>query len=204
MGKRKEGHSFERLFLGQPQAGAVAGSQQRPVFFGKRPADDGADGMQDVFCREIVAPGDLRLAGRLLVSLLPHDLGAFFPQLQTRRRVDDVVDAVMPGTKAAQKLGIGRVHNGVRVQPGDIPLPEDDALIRGDGGKLRDVNDAPCVPLRPKQRILFLQEAQRQRPGFPYVHQAAQEIPPALFIGRDPLRFSTVLRHFVQQHFGQI
>ena len=182
-GDAAEGYAFEVLFLCQFQAGAVAGGKKRPVIIGKWAGDDGADRVQDVFRRKVVAPGELRLSGGFLVPLSRHDLCTFFTKLQACRGVDNIVDAIMPRAKTAKKLRIGRVYNGVRVQPGDISLPEDDAFVRRDSRKFRDMHDALGLPLCAEKRVLCLQKTWRQRPGLPDVHQAAEEITLTFRIG---------------------
>ena len=202
-GDAAEGHAFEPLFLRQHEAGAVAGGEQLPVAVGQWPVDDRADGVQHMPGREIVAPGELGLSGRLLVALGTHDRGTFLTQLQAGGGVDHVVDAVVPRPEAAQKPGVGRVHDGVRVQPRDVALPEDEALVRGDGRELRHMDDALFRSLPTQQLILRLQKALGQCAGLSDVHQTAQETALLLRIPRDALCLPAVLGHLVQQRFIQ-
>ena len=49
-GNAAEGHGAAFVFSGQRQAGTVAGGEEVAMALGQRAIDDGADGVQDVFC----------------------------------------------------------------------------------------------------------------------------------------------------------
>ena len=116
------------------QAGAVAGGQllAGPA---RSPSalHDGPHGVEHIPGWEVIGPS-VSLA-RPVGSGCPWacmSCDAGVPELEPRRRVDGVVDAAVAGSEAPQQGGVGRVDNGVRLQAGDVPLPED--RVRGSAG----------------------------------------------------------------------
>ena len=93
--------------------------------------NDGADCVDHILAGQIVGGRNLRLPGRLLISLLLHDLCAGVPQLNPRIGMNAVVDAVVARLVAAGHPGIGRVDNGVAGQRCNIALPEIKARLCG-------------------------------------------------------------------------
>ena len=57
--------------------------------------------------------------------------------------MDGVVDAAVAGTETAQQGAVGGVDNGVRLQPGNVPLPESHLGVAGRCGQRVPVNHAP-------------------------------------------------------------
>ena len=56
------------------------------------------------------------------------------------------------------KQPIGSVYDSVGVQTGDVPLPENDALLTWNGWQVGDMDDAFFLPLLPEQFILHIEE----------------------------------------------
>ena len=123
-------------------------------FLRQRPLYDGSDDVDDVFCWQIVSVRQHRDRRRLFVVFAEfrakqiHAAGTFRPELDPGKRVDAVVDAGVHRDKTAQHLRIGRVHDGVDGQPGDIALPE--------GNAVRDLRD-PGKGHDPVLPVSFLQ-----------------------------------------------
>ena len=111
------------------------------------------------------------------MPLGPHDFCARVPELEPRRRVDGVVDAAVAGGEAAQQSGIICIHNGVRPQPGDVPLPEHQAGISCSGRQGIPVHHALFLPLGGEQGILDFQKFGGQGHGRPDIHQGAEQPP---------------------------
>lgn len=74
----------------QVQTGAVAVCQQPLVGAGNSAADDRANGVQHIPAGQIVGACDLCSAGRLFMTLPPHQFGAFQAELYARIGVDGV------------------------------------------------------------------------------------------------------------------
>ena len=134
---------------------------------------DGADRVQDVSARQIIRGRDLRPAGRLLISLRFHHLGAEIPKLDPGVGVDAVVDAGVHRHEAAQHLRVGGVHNGVNGQTGDIPLPDGHAI--SDHGNLRKRDNSVFADALPQVFILYGQYRTVQLLRHTNVHQRAQD-----------------------------
>ena len=56
------------------------------------------------------------------MALLPHDVIHPETQLNTRVRVDYVIDAAMARVKAAEHLRVGGIDDGVGPEAGDVVL----------------------------------------------------------------------------------
>ena len=151
----------------QLQAGAVAGGQLLPVPLGHPPPDDGPHRVEHVPGREVIAPGKLGPAVGLRAALGLHEAEALVPELEARRRVDGVVDAPVAGVKAPQQGGVGRVDDGVRPQPGDVPLPEDQAWVGLGGDQGLPVHHPLLRRLGGEKGVLGRQKVRVQGHGRP-------------------------------------
>lgn len=123
-GDTAESHAFQSMLRCQLQAGTVAGRQFLPLPAGNAALNNGADGMQDVPGREVVAPCQLGPAIGFRVALGLHDLIALVPKLEASRRMNGVVNADVAGTETAQQSGVVRIYNRVHLQPGNVPSPD--------------------------------------------------------------------------------
>ena len=78
-----------------------------------------------------------------------HNLARGMRSSQARRswmpanEWDGVVDAMMPGNETAKQLRVGRVHDGIRLERGDVAAPQRDAAIVEDG---RQIAARPSLP----------------------------------------------------------
>lgn len=94
----------------------------------------------------------------------------------------------MQQDKAAKHFLIGGIHNGIRLQPGDVSLPQADRIRKGTvtvkgPGNDRDLlqgYDAFFLCAFFQVRILHCLHFCRQRSGPADVHQRTQQ-PPLLF-----------------------
>ena len=170
---------------GQIQTGGVAGCQLVLVPLGQGSSDGGPYGVEHVPAGQVEGRGDLGRAGGLLVALLRHQGVAGQAELDAGAGVDDVVDTGVAGLEAAQQGAVGRVDDGVGLQPGDVPLPEHDPGIVRRGGEGRPVDDAPVFCFPGKVGILKGQKIIGHRTGRPDVHQGAQQPALAGFVLRD-------------------
>ena len=175
-GDAAEGHAGQPVFLRQGQAGPVAAGQQGLVPLGYGAGDDGPHGVQDVPAGEVIARGELGLAGGLLVPLAGHKLGAGLPRLHAGGGVDGVVDAPVAGDKAPQHLAVGGVDDGVHRQGGDVPLPE--VLPRLPGGEVGQAGDGFFRQLCLEKGVLNRQHRRGDGVRGPGVHQGPEEAPP--------------------------
>ena len=121
-------------FQTHPDASRQA-ARASPMSAGHAPLDDGVHRVQHIRGGQVVAGGQLGPAAGFAAALGFHQAAAGFPQLQTRRRVDGVVDAAVAGHETAQQLAVGSVDDGVCPQPGDIPLPERQPRVGRSGGQ---------------------------------------------------------------------
>ena len=80
-GNTAKSNTFHAVLCRQFQTFQIAGRQQFFVCRGHCPLDDRADGVKDVFCREVVAGRNFCAAGFFLVPLLCHDLVHFEAEL---------------------------------------------------------------------------------------------------------------------------
>ncbi len=153
-GDAAERDGVEAVVLGDVEAGAVARGQLLLLLTCRSSVgDDGADGVDDIFCRKVEARRDLGRARRLLVALRPHDAVAGLTQLDACGGVDGVVDAAVQGDEAAEQLAVGGIDDGVDLEPGDVALPHQQALAL----RLHDtlVGKLPLqLPVLPPQKLL--------------------------------------------------
>ena len=103
-GDTAERDAFAAVFFRELQAGGIAGREQLFVLCRQPLVHDGTDGVNHVFARQVIRRRDFRLPGRLLVSLLLHEFGAFVAKTQSRESVDAVVDTAVKRLKAAEHL----------------------------------------------------------------------------------------------------
>ena len=78
-------YAFQSMCCRQIQTGAVTGSQFLTVTLSHLALDDRADGVKDIFCREIIPLCQLGASVRFRVSLPAHDFIAFISELETCR-----------------------------------------------------------------------------------------------------------------------
>lgn len=123
-GDTTERNAFHVVLPGQFQTGTVAGGQQALILRGHTALNDGAHGMQDIVAGQIVGFRDFGLSGRLLMTLVFHELGTIQPELDASESMDAVVDAGVARHIAARHAAVGRVDDGAALQPGDVALPE--------------------------------------------------------------------------------
>ena len=65
------------------------------------------------------------------MPLLTHDAAAFGAQLDSRERVDRIVDAEMSRDPASEHLRVGGVHDSISRKRCDISAPQADAAVQG-------------------------------------------------------------------------
>ena len=147
---------------------------------GHAPLDDGVHRVQHIRGGQVVAGGQLGPAAGFAAALGFHQAAAGFPQLQTRRRVDGVVDAAVAGHETAQQLAVGGVDDGVCPQPGDIPLPERQPRVGRSGGQSVSLHHPFGLPFGCEEGVLHFQKGRVEGPGRTDVHQGPQQ--PALFL----------------------
>lgn len=82
------------IFFCKRKTRPIAGSKKRPVFTCNLSIYNRAYRMDDMLCRKIIALRDLRLSGRFLMSLCPHDLCTFLPKLHTGGRMNGITKAL--------------------------------------------------------------------------------------------------------------
>ena len=117
--------------------------------------------------------------------------------------MDGIVDAPVAGVEAPQQGGVGRVDDGVHPQPGDVPLPEDQAGVGLGGDQGIPVHHPLLRRLGGEEGVLGRQKVRVQGHGRPQVHQAAQEPPLGPLLPGKPLSLGPVLGHLRQQDLIQ-
>ncbi len=140
--------------------------------------------MQDIFRREVVPFCNLSPPHRLLTALPFHDLRALISELDSRRRMDCIVNTSVAGNKASQHLAVCRIYYAVCGKPCDIPLPDRHAVCvlnprtRVFIRYCRDVrhsHDSLCGKLFFQKGILLLYILFRGGSRPPHVHKASEE-----------------------------
>ena len=81
------------------------------------------DRVEDVFARKVKRGRDLRLTGRLLITLLFHNVVAEIAQAQSRSAVNTVVLAVVERSETTEHLRIGGVDDSVAFNRCYVALP---------------------------------------------------------------------------------
>ena len=94
-----------------------------------------------------------------------------------------VIDAPVTGAEAAQQGAVGRIDNGIGIEPGDISLPEnqltgmlsciESTFLQCWQG--RDINNAffPYFPLQ--QPVLYCDKIRAELFGRPHIHESPQQ-----------------------------
>lgn len=119
-----ERQTFEAVFVGAGHDVAIAGGQLLLLeISGNAIGNNRPDSMDDITTRQVISLRDFGMAGRFLVALTLHQFVTFLAQLHARRRMDGIVDATMQRIKTAQHLAVGRIHDGIDAQAGDVALP---------------------------------------------------------------------------------
>ena len=78
--------------------------------------DDRTDSMDHVVARQVIGRRDLRLTGRLIMTLPCHDFVAFASKLYARKGMDRVVDTAVTGGEAPKHLRVGGVDDRAAFQ----------------------------------------------------------------------------------------
>ena len=117
------------VFVGQRQAGTVAGFQKRAVLPGQFTPHHRANGVNHILTGQVISGRYFGAPGGLLKALLLHKLGAFPAKLYPGKGMDAVVDAVVAGLVAAGHTAVGGIDNGSAFQGGNISSPEVDSLL---------------------------------------------------------------------------
>ena len=102
------------------KAASIRTGEQSPIAFGRDAARDRPHRMDDPLRWEVIATRHLRHACRLRTPLLAHDAAAFGAQLDSRERVDRIVDAEMSRDPASEHLRVGGVHDSISRKRCDI------------------------------------------------------------------------------------
>ena len=198
-GNTAKGHAVQAVLRSQCQTGAIAACELIALFPSDCTEDDRAYCVQHMAAGKVVRLRDLRASCGFLL-LLSHELCAFVAKLHARIGVDGVVYAAMAGSKAAQHLAVGGIHNGVDRKGGNVALPEIEArLYREQIGKPCDT--PLCKALLQVLRILYPQKFRACRKRWAHVHEAAQKPPPFQKIFRYPdvLVFPALRQEAVEQ-----
>ena len=181
----------------------VAIGKQPAMFFGQRPLHDRAGHMDDMPSRQIPSVGEDGLRSARIASQTIHDIRTFSAQLDTRKRVNRIVNAMMVGTETPKHRIIRRVDNRVGAQTSDITPPKDDIRlictirpqtthIHNTGAVMRALTFATQI------RVLHGKEPIRRRHRRTNIHQRTQQITPIRIIIRE--RKTAAIRQFSEQH----
>jgi len=127
-GNTAEGHAVHPVLCSQAETGAVAVRKKFLILFRGQTLQTGPHRVQDIPAGQIVGWRNFSSAHRFLMALLPHDVIHPETQLNTRVRVDYVIDAAMARVKAAEHLRVGGIDDGAAGQCRDVTLPDPDAL----------------------------------------------------------------------------
>ena len=133
-GQRAQADAAQPRGVRDVEDARVARGQQAPVAQGRLAPvlDDGSHRVDDVLGRQVVAAGEDGPAGGLpalaaggVEGLRPgHVAGALGAQGRPGDGVDDVVDAAVPGSEAAEHPGVRGVEDGAGAQAGEVAAPE--------------------------------------------------------------------------------
>jgi len=94
------------MLIGQGKAGPVAGCQELFVLLRQSHVHYWPNGVLNVLTGQIVSRCDLRLSGRLLISLFLNDVIAVKPELYSCLGAQDIVQARVQSLIAACESGI--------------------------------------------------------------------------------------------------
>lgn len=85
--------------------------------------------MQDITARQVVSPCYFRLSGRLRAALRFYYGSAGEPKLNTGKRMDRIVNALVAGVITACQPAVCGVHDPISLQGGDIAPPQVQAFL---------------------------------------------------------------------------
>lgn len=85
--------------------------------------NNGSDGMKNIFTGQIECQRNFRFAGRFIMSLPVHNFRTGKPQLDSRIRMDHIINTTVIREKTAEHLAIRCVDNSVNRKSGNISLP---------------------------------------------------------------------------------
>ena len=126
-----ESNAFYPIRVCQCEAGTVTIRQFLFLFRGRFPVTDyRTDRVQYISGRQVIAFGYLGTTRRFRLSLHPHLLVTIQAQLYASRRMDGVVYATVQRHETTQQGIVGGIDDGVRLQPGYIPLPYPKPIVR--------------------------------------------------------------------------
>ena len=126
-----ESNAFCPIRVRQCEAGMVTIRQFLFLFKGRFPVTDyRTDRVQYISNRQVIAFGYLGAARSFRVSLHPHLLVTLQAQLYASRRMNGIVNATVQRHETPQQGIVGSIDDGVRLQPGYIPLPYPKPVFR--------------------------------------------------------------------------
>ena len=162
--------------------------------------DAGSHRVQHIFAGQIERRGDFCASDFFHMPLPPHQFRTGQPQLHARKSMDRVVNTAMAGMKTTEHLAVGRIHNRVAAQRGDISPPKIYPFTyRLEPGQ---VGNALAPGLLLQVSILHRQKFPADRPRHSYIEQSAQQALLPLF--RRWNLHSRIFRLFFQQFTNQI
>ena len=164
-GDAAEGDTAAPQLAGQVEAGSVAAGELLLLPGGwDAGVDDRAHGVDDPLGGQVVAGCDDGAAGGDLLAL--QDFVALLAQLEARRGMDGVVDALVQRVPATEPAAVGGIRDGVDLEARDVTLPD---TLAGE--------DRPLVgQLRLQLGVLGGEELVAQRLRVPDVHHGPQEL----------------------------
>ena len=134
--------------------------------------DAGSHRVQHIFAGQIERRGDFCASDFFHMPLPPHQFRTGQPQLHARKSMDRVVNTAMAGMKTTEHLAVGRIHNRVAAQRGDISPPKIYPFTyRLEPGQ---VGNALAPGLLLQVSILHRQKFPADRPRHSYIEQSAQ------------------------------
>lgn len=126
-----ESNAFYPIRVRQCEAGTVTIRQFLFLFRGRFPVTDyRTDRVQYISGRQVIAFGYLGTPRRFRVALCPHQFVALQTQLYASRRMNGIVNATVQRHETAQQGTVGCIDDGIRLQPGYIPLPYPKPVVR--------------------------------------------------------------------------
>jgi hypothetical protein len=105
---------------GKLKTGMVTGGKQFSVLITHLIANNRADHMDDILTGQIVSVCYLRHACWLRFSLSPHNFCTGVAKLDTRKRMNGVVNTGMARDKTTGHAAVGGVDNSVSFERGNI------------------------------------------------------------------------------------
>ena len=119
-----KGDACNAFFIGQLQAGLIAGNKKFFMLQGQRAIYIGAYGVDYIRSRQIIGPSNFGPACRFRISLRFHYVRAFQSELNACKSMDGVINTAVTRKVAAGHAAVGGIDNGIRPQSGYIALPQ--------------------------------------------------------------------------------